>query len=54
MYTFERSYSAVEAGLYTGTSSILKNSDDDHTLGPFDPSLGRNTDRLVLRLAKPQ
>lgn len=54
--TFEDAVtSAVEAGfVLTGTSSILKNSDDDHTLGPFDPSLGRNTDRLVLRLAKPQ
>lgn len=53
--TFENAVkSAVEAGfVLTGTSSILENSNDDHTLAPFDPSLERNTDRFVLRLVKP-
>jgi len=35
-----------------GASDILDNPADDHTVGPFDPSLGRNTDRLVLKLMK--
>lgn len=35
-----------------GSSEILDNPADDHTVGPFDPSLGRNTDRLVLKLMK--
>jgi len=35
-----------------GVSDILDNPADDHTVGPFDPSLGRNTDRLVLKLVK--
>ena len=34
------------------SSDVLDNPDDDHTLGPFDPSLGRNTDRIVLRLVR--
>ena len=37
----------------TGTSDLLVNPLDDHTLGPFDPSLGRNTDRFILRFVKP-
>ena len=36
-----------------GVSDLLDNPDDDHTLGPRDPSLGRNTDRFVLRFIKP-
>ena len=36
----------------TGVSDLLDNPDDDHTLGPRDPSLGRNTDRFVLRFTK--
>ena len=36
----------------TGASDLLNNPEDDHTLGPFDPSLGRNTDRLILRFIK--
>ena len=36
----------------TGVSDLLDNPDDDHTLGPRDPSLGRNTDRSVLRFTK--
>lgn len=35
-----------------GVSDILDNPADDHTVGPFDPSLGRNTDRIVLKLMK--
>lgn len=34
------------------SSDVLDNPDDDHTLGPFDPSLGRNTDRIVLKLVR--
>ena len=37
----------------TGVSDLLENPSDDHTLGPFDPSLERNTDRFVLRFIKP-
>ncbi len=37
----------------TGTSDLLNNPEDDHTLGPFDPSLGRKTDRFILRFVKP-
>ena len=36
----------------TGTSELLHNPADDHTLGPFDPALGRNTDRFILRFVK--
>jgi predicted methyltransferase len=35
-----------------GVSEVLDNPADDHTVGPFDPSLGRNTDRIVLKLMK--
>ena len=35
-----------------GSSEILDNEADDHSVGPFDPSLGRNTDRLVLKFMK--
>jgi len=35
-----------------GSSDLLDNPSDDHTLGPFDPSLGRNTDRFVLKFVK--
>lgn len=35
-----------------GASDILDNEADDHTVGPFDPSLGRNTDRIVLKFMK--
>jgi len=37
-----------------GTSDVLVNPEDDHTLGPFDPSLGRRTDRFVLKFEKPR
>ncbi len=36
-----------------GSSELLHNDADDHTLGPFDPSLGRDTDRFVLKFTKP-
>lgn len=36
-----------------GASNLLENTADDHTLSPFDPSLERRTDRLVLKLVKP-
>ena len=53
--TFEDAVDAsLQAGfLLTGTSNILKNLKDDHSLTPFDPSLDRNTDRIILRLEKP-
>jgi len=35
-----------------GASDILDNEADDHTVAPFNPSLGRNTDRIVLKLMK--
>ena len=35
-----------------GASDVLDNESDDHSVGPFDPSLGRNTDRLVLKFIK--
>ena len=35
-----------------GASDVLDNEADDHSVGPFDPSLGRNTDRLVLKFIK--
>jgi len=34
-------------------SDILSNDADDHTLGIRDPSLGRNTDRFLIRARKP-
>ncbi len=35
-----------------GVSDVLDNEADDHSVGPFDPSLGRNTDRIVLKFMK--
>ncbi|NKB34854.1 MAG: hypothetical protein GKR91_17300 [Pseudomonadales bacterium] len=35
-----------------GSSDVLDNTADDHSVGPFDPSLGRNTDRIVLKFVK--
>ena len=51
---FEDAVKAVlESGfVLAGASDILDNEADDHTVGPFDPSLGRNTDRLVLKFMK--
>ena len=46
---------ALNAGfVLVGTSDLLENPDDDHALGPFDPSLERRTDRFVLKLEKPR
>ena len=35
-----------------GSGDMLDNPADDHSVGPFDPSLGRNTDRFVLKFVK--
>ena len=43
---------AQEAGFEVETSDILANGEDDRTKGVFDPSLGRNTDRFLLKLTK--
>ena len=32
---------------------LLRNMDDDHSKGVFDPSIRGNTDRFVLRFKKP-
>ena len=46
---------ALNAGfVLVGTSDVLVNPEDDHTLGAFDPSLGRRTDRFVLKFEKPR
>jgi predicted methyltransferase len=43
----------LQSGLVlVGSSELLDNPADDHTVGPFDPSLGRNTDRIVLKFMK--
>lgn len=51
---FEDAVKAVlEAGfVLAGASDVLDNDADDHTVGPFDPSLERNTDRIVLKFMK--
>jgi len=35
-----------------GVSEVLNNPEDDHSLPPFDGSLERTTDRIVLKLVK--
>lgn len=35
-------------------SNLLRNMEDDHTLGVFDPSVRGKTDRFVLRFKKPE
>ncbi len=35
-------------------SDMLRNMEDDHTLGVFDPSVRGKTDRFVLRFKKPE
>jgi predicted methyltransferase len=43
----------VQAGFaLVATSEMLANPADDHTLSPFDPSLGRSTDRIVMKFIK--
>ena len=51
---FDEVVKAVTGAGYVlvGSSELLDNTADDHSVGPFDPSLGRNTDRLVLKFAK--
>jgi predicted methyltransferase len=45
--------SVTEAGFaVVGYSDVLHSEDDDGTKGPFDPSLGRDTARLVVKLQK--
>lgn len=45
---------ATEAGFYiVGVSDALYVDSDPRTSGPFDESLGRNTDRILLKLMKP-
>lgn len=44
---------ALNAGfVLVGTSDLLENPEDDHTLVQSDPSLERRTDRFVLKLQK--
>lgn len=52
---FDEAVSAiVNSGHFAlvGSSDLLDNSADDHSVGPFDPSLSRNTDRIVLKFVK--
>ncbi len=52
---FEDAVKAVVQGgdfALVGASDILDNPADDHSKTPFDPSLGRNTDRIVLKFVK--
>ena len=52
---FDEAVSAiVNSGQFAlvGASDALDNTTDDHTVGPFDPSLGRNTDRIILKFVK--
>jgi len=37
-----------------GESDVLRNMDDDHSKGVFDPEIRGNTDRFVLRFRKPE
>jgi len=37
-----------------GESDALRNMDDDHRKGVFDPSIRGKTDRFVLRFKKPE
>lgn len=52
--TFEDTVAALTAAGFAlvGVSDLLENPADDHSVGPFDPSLGRNTDRFVLKFVK--
>ncbi|MBC52878.1 MAG: SAM-dependent methyltransferase [Gammaproteobacteria bacterium] len=45
---FDAGYESVAA------SDLLAAEDDPRTSGPFDPSLGRNTDRILLRAYNPE
>jgi len=41
-----------QAGFIVTSSDLLRTRTDDHTRSIFDPRLGRNTDRFLLRLQK--
>jgi len=51
---FDEAVKAVLASGFAlvGASDVLNNDTDDHSVGPFDPSLERNTDRIVLKFMK--
>ena len=52
--SYDETVKAVLASgfVLVGSSDILDNEADDQTASPFDASLGRNTDRLVLKFMK--
>ena len=43
-----------QAGFIVTSSELLRTTTDDHSRSIFDPRLGRNTDRFLLRLQKPR
>ena len=44
---------AADVGLeFVGSSDVLANSDDDHSVMVFDPSVRRKTDRFILKFVK--
>lgn len=51
---FDEAVKAIISAGYAlvGSSEVLDNADDDHSVGPFDPALGRDTDRIVLKFVK--
>lgn len=51
---FEELVTALTRGGFAlvAVSNVLDNPADDHSLAPTDPSLGRNSDRIVLKLVK--
>lgn len=51
---FDEAVKAIISAGYAlvGSSEVLNNDDDDHSVGPFDPALGRDTDRMVLKFVK--
>jgi len=50
----EVAQAVTEAGFHiVGVSDALHVDSDSRTLGPFDESLGRNTDRILLKAMKP-
>jgi len=51
---FDEAVKAVTAAGFAlvASSEVLNNDADDHTKAPFDPSLGRDTDRMVLKFIK--
>ena len=45
---------AEQAGFRVESSDLLRVGSDDHRRSIFDPRLNRTTDRLLLKLHKPQ